>query len=171
MSTWTEIESIFEHMRTLMETYCTELQHNTRSWVHPGLSVDNDPSNADIRRVILGKKGYADMQFPSCYVVLTSIRFEVVSFSTENVNLNFRIITVNKDEPSFWGSFKKSLEVSCNVKDALYNKIGTHNKRTLLSSVNDCFAEEILTDTDPEGATTAPIWNFFTFRARKKISV
>ncbi len=171
MSTWIEIEPVFENMRALIETYCTDLAHNTRSWVLPGLSVDNSPSNADIRRVILGKKGYADLQFPSVYIVLTSVKFETAAFITENVYLNFRIITINKDEPSLWGSFKKTLEVTCNVKDALYNKIGAHNKRTLLSSVNDVFAEEVLTDTDPEGPTPGAMWAFFNFRARKKISV
>jgi len=170
MGSWESIEPIFENIRTLLETYVTALAHNERAWIMPGLSVDNDPSNEDIRRVILGKRSYADMQFPSVYVVLTSIAFETSSFTMENAKLNFRMIVVNKSEPSLWGGVKETIKVSCQVRDALYNTTGTHNRRTLLGACNDCFADEVLVDTEPMGDNAEAIWNYFNFWARKKIT-
>jgi hypothetical protein len=164
------LDPITKAMKTLLETYVPDFEPVERAWVSPGLSIETDVLEPNVNRVILGRKSYADMLFPSVYIDFKTIEWETSGFKSEIVKFRFRIIVVTKEEPSHWSGVLKAADIIALTRSALYNTIGTHNTRTLLGTCNDCFDENAQIDTEPLGNAPDAVWSYFWFYARKKIT-
>jgi len=164
------VDPMAKAMKLLLEAYVPDFAPVDRSWVTPGLSVENDVDEANVSRVILGRKSYQDMQFPSCYIDFKSMEWETAGFNSEILKCHFRIIVVTKEEPSHWSGILKACDIIPLAREALYDTIGSHQKRSLLSSCNDCFSENAEIDTEPMGTAPDAVWSYFLFQARKRIT-
>jgi hypothetical protein len=77
---------------------------------------------------------------------------------------------VTKEEPSHWSGILKACDIIPLAREALYDTIGSHQKRSLLSSFNDCFSENAEIDTEPMGTAPDAVWSYFLVHARKRIT-
>jgi hypothetical protein len=70
MNTWDHIEPILINIQEIIKQKVPDLADQLYTWVMPGLAIQNDPTQPDIARVVMGTKSYQDMQFPLCCIML-----------------------------------------------------------------------------------------------------
>jgi hypothetical protein len=170
MSTWTSLSPIFTNIREIINQQVSELSDQLYSWVMPCLSCQETPTNADIKRIVMGTKSYDDMSFPQCHIIPVNDRIETVANKIEEHNMNFRIVIIQEDAGSPWGGSLKTMQLSSDVHDALYAVMNSQLKRSLGGACNDIFVQEITWETEPFKSTSIQ-WNFMTVLVKKRVSV
>ncbi len=169
MSSWTEIGPILNNIREIINVNVPDLADQLFSFVMPCLLAADEPENPQLRRLILGAKGYEGLQFPQCNIIPVEMAIATAEYNTEEYGLNFRVVTVQEDNGSPWGGSLKTMKLSCDVKDALYKAHAGMKTRTLGGVCNDIFVTGITWETEPLPKASVH-WNYIKVLVRKKLS-
>jgi len=167
VSSWDTIKTIIDNLQAALKAV-PELTDQVYSFCFPGLSVANDPTSLDVRRVILGAKSLQDLVFPQCNIILVADKIETITSAQEEHNINARIVTIHKDHTSILGGSYAALKLAYDVKDALYASLYGGRTRTLGNACNDIFVTDIQMENEPIPDQAWVHWIYQSVNIRKR---